>query len=84
MSIGALINAIGTFFYIAIFARVLLSWFPQGSSTNPLIHFVFAVTEPILSPIRRLLPRMGTFDLSPTIALILIFVIQKFLLAALG
>lgn len=84
MSVGALINAVGTFLYIAIFARVLLSWFPQLSTTNPLVQFVFAVTEPVLSPIRRLLPRMGMFDLSPMIALILIVVIQNVLLKALG
>ncbi len=84
MSIGQLINAIGTFFYIAIFARVILSWFPQVSTTNPLIQFVFTVTEPILSPIRRLLPRIGMFDLSPMIALILIGVIQSVLSKALG
>lgn len=84
MSVGALISAIGTFFYVAIFARVILSWFPQLSTTNPLVQFVFAVTEPILSPIRRLLPRFGMFDLSPMIALILITVVQSVLLKALA
>ena len=72
MSIPQLVGAIGTFFEIAIFARVMLSWFPQASTTNPLVGFVFAVTEPILSPIRRFVPRIGMFDLSPMIALILI------------
>lgn len=84
MNVGQLINAIGTFFYIAIFARVLLSWFPQASTTNPLVQFVFTVTEPILSPIRRLLPRMGMFDLSPMIALILVGVIRSVLLKVLA
>ncbi|MFH1140782.1 MAG: YggT family protein [Chloroflexota bacterium] len=84
MSLGILINYIGTFLYIAIFARVLLSWFPQVSTTNPLVQLVFTVTEPILSPIRRLLPRMGMFDLSPMIALILVGVIQSVLLKALA
>ncbi len=84
MSLGDLINYIGTFLYIAIFARVLLSWFPQVSTTNPLVQFVFTVTEPILSPIRRLLPRMGMFDLSPMIALILVGVIQSILLKVLA
>ncbi|MFH1140984.1 MAG: YggT family protein [Chloroflexota bacterium] len=84
MNLGVLINYIGTFLYIAIFARVLLSWFPQVSTTNPLVQFVFTVTEPILSPIRRLLPRMGMFDISPMIALILVGVIQSVLLKVLA
>jgi YggT family protein len=54
---------------IAIFIRVILSWvqtrLPFGIS-----EFVFAVTEPILGPIRRMLPAAGGMDLSPLIALI--------------
>ncbi len=84
MNLGVLINYIGTFLYIAIFARVILTWFPQISPTNPLVKMVFTVTEPILGPIRRLLPRMGMFDLSPMIALILIVIIQRVLLQALA
>ncbi len=84
MSLGDLINFIGTFLYIAILARVILSFFPQTPTTNQLARLVFTVTEPILSPIRRLLPRMGMFDLSPMIALILVGIIQNVLLQALG
>lgn len=84
MSLGALIEAIGTFLYLAIFARVILSWFPGASATNPLVRFVFTVTEPVLIPIRRVLPRTGMFDLSPMIAIILIVVIQRVLVSALG
>lgn len=84
MSLGDLINYIGTFLYIAIFARVILTWFPQMSPTNPLVKMVFTVTEPILGPIRRLLPQMGMFDLSPMIALILIYIIQSILSQALA
>ena len=77
-----LIGLVGTFFYIAIFARVILSWFPQTNYSNPLVRFIFQVTEPILAPIRRLVPRLGTLDLSPMIALILVVFIQRFLLSA--
>ena len=79
-----LIDLIGTFFYIAIFARVILTWFPQVSATNPLVQFIYTVTEPILRPIRRFMPRTGMFDFSPMIALFLIIIIQRILLAALS
>jgi YggT family protein len=55
----------------AIFIRVLLSWFPIDPR-NPLVTLLYDVTEPILEPLRRVIPRMGMFDLSPLVALILI------------
>ena len=76
-----LINYIGTFFYIAIFARIIISWFPTGGN-NPIVAFIYAVTEPILAPIRRVVPKFGMFDLTPMIALILIAIIQSVLVSA--
>jgi len=58
----------------AIFIRVLLSWFPIDPR-NPLVMFLYDITEPILEPLRRVIPRMGMFDLSPLVALILIQVL---------
>jgi YggT family protein len=55
----------------AIFIRVLLSWFPIDPR-NPLVTLLYDVTEPILEPLRRVIPRMGMFDLSPLVALLLI------------
>ena len=78
-----LIELFDTFLYLAIFARVILSWFPMQSN-NPLVQLVWAITEPILAPIRRFVPRLGMLDLSPMIALILIVIIQQALLSAFG
>ena len=55
----------------AIFIRVLLSWFPIDPR-NPLVSLLYDITEPILEPLRRVVPRMGMFDLSPLVALLLI------------
>ena len=75
-----LIGAIGMFLYLVILARVILSWFPNVSYNNPIVQFVFAVTEPILSPIRRVLPSSGMFDFAPMVAIIVVFVVQQVLL----
>ena len=83
MSLADLIRAIGTLLYLAIFARVILSWFPMQSN-NPLVQLVWTITEPILAPIRRFVPRVGMLDLTPMVALILIAIIQAVLLRALG
>ena len=77
------IEFVGTLFYIALFARVIVSWFPT-SGNNPIVVFIFTVTEPILAPIRRVVPRLGMFDLTPMIALILIAIIQRILVQAFG
>ena len=77
-----LIDLIGTFLYIAIFARVILTWFPQVSATNLLVQVIYTVTEPILRPIRRFMPRTGMFDFSPMIALLLLIIIHRILLSA--
>ncbi len=65
---------------IAIVARALLSWFPNVNPRNPIVEFLIAITEPILAPIRSVMPRMGMFDLTPMIAIILLQVIGGFIL----
>lgn len=78
-----LIDLVGKFFYFAIFARIIVSWFPT-SGNNPIAVFVYAVTEPILAPIRRVVPRFGRTDIAPMIALIAILIIQFLLTKILG
>ena len=66
----------------AIFIRVLLSWFPIDPR-NPLVTVLYEITEPILEPLRRVVPRLGMFDLTPMVAIILIQVIGNFAAGAL-
>ena len=61
----------------AIFFRALLSWFPIDPR-NPLVTLLFDVTEPILDPLRRVIPRLGMIDITPFVAMILIQVIGQF------
>lgn len=55
----------------AIFARSLLSWFPMAMD-NPVAALLFQVTEPILAPLRLIIPRFGLLDLTPLIAIVLL------------
>ena len=56
---------------IAIFGRVIMSWVsPRGN--DPVTMILFQITEPILGPIRRVMPQLGMFDLSPLVALIIL------------
>ncbi len=54
---------------ILIIARVIVSWVASPASRNPVVQFIRAVTDPILEPIRSILPRTGMFDLSPMVAI---------------
>jgi YggT family protein len=79
--IGNFLSILLNILYFAILARVLLSWFSVGPG-NPfftVIRVVFAITDPILLPIKRMLPRTGMFDFSPVVALILIYFIRVFI-----
>lgn len=68
-----------TIFQLILLARVLLSWFPNVDRSNPLIRLVFDVTEPILQPIRNLMPRDMMIDFSPLIVFLVISVLQRLL-----
>jgi len=77
-----LVNLLFWFFYIAILARIILSFLVPmaGPRPNPLLANLYAVanqiTEPILGPIRRVLPNLGFLDLSPMVAIILLEIIR--------
>jgi YggT family protein len=64
---------------LIIFARVLLSWFPDIDQGNPVVRFLYDITEPILQPIRQALPQTGMIDLSPLIVVLVIYVLRAFL-----
>ena len=60
---------------VAIFARTILSWFPTANRFNPVVAVIYQLTEPILLPLRKIVPRMGMFDFTPTIALLILFLV---------
>ncbi len=59
---------------VAIIIRSVMSWFPVDPK-NILVNIVHTITEPILAPLRRVVPRLNMFDLSPMVAIILLYVI---------
>ena len=74
-----LIQSVFNVLYIALLARVLLSWF-NVDPYSPLMQFLYRFTEPILQPIRQILPQMGMFDLSPLVAFFAIRILQVLLI----
>ena len=58
---------------VAIVARSLLTWVPI-SRTNPFVLIVHQITDPLIQPVRRFMPRTGMIDLSPMIVIGLLYV----------
>ena len=71
-------NFVFTALTFAIIGRSLISWVDPGMRT-PVGQFLSKITEPIIRPIRQVVPSIGMFDVSPIIALLLLQVIQRLL-----
>jgi YggT family protein len=70
-----------TIMQFAIIGRALMSWFDRGMR-SPVAQFLVQLTEPIIAPIRRVLPSAGMIDFSPMVAILLIYVLQQMLRTA--
>lgn len=83
-AIAALLNVILTIFYWLILIRALISWV-NPDPYNPIVKFLYKTTEPILYPIRRMMPmRFGIgIDLSPIIAFLVLIFLRSFLVKTL-
>lgn len=62
-------------YFFALLAMIILSWVAQGSR-HPAIFLLHQITEPLMAPLRNMLPSMGGLDFSPILAFILINIIQ--------
>lgn len=77
--LATFINILFYALWVAILGRVIISWL-NLSPYNPIVVILYQITEPILAPIRRVLPRMEIIDLSPMVAIIVMMVVQRLLL----
>ncbi len=71
--IASLINLLT----MAIFFRAILSWI-RPDPYNPIVRALNAITDPILDPLRRIIPRMGMMDISPLVAIIVLAILGGF------
>ncbi len=83
-ALAGILNIGLTVYWWLIIIRALISWV-NPDPFNPIVQFLYNVTEPVLYPIRKLLPfsmKLG-IDISPVIAFLIIYFLQKFLVATL-
>ena len=83
-ALAQVLDVVLTVLYWMIIVRALLSWV-SPDPYNPIVQFLQAITEPILAPVRRLLPpafRWG-LDISPIIAILAVMFLKAFLVRTL-
>ncbi len=82
-TVAALLHLALNIYIWIIIARAIISWVSPDPS-NPIVRFLYRVTEPALRPIRNLLPMQGIgLDLSPMIVLLVIYVLDSFVVRTL-
>ncbi|HMM74476.1 MAG TPA: YggT family protein [Gammaproteobacteria bacterium] len=69
-------------FMFAIFVQVIASWVAPGSY-NPVLSLIDSITDPLLKPLRAVVPPLGGLDLTPMIALIALQLAQMLVVAPL-
>ena len=66
-------------YFIILFARVILSWFPlqPGTALASIASIVYQLTEPVMGPVRRVIPTIGMIDISPIVVFFGIRILQS-------
>ncbi len=79
MALAGIVDFLLTAYMWVIIGRAVISWV-NADPYNPIVRFLYEITEPVLGKIRRFLPvSMGSMDFSPVILIIIIMFLQSFL-----
>jgi YggT family protein len=73
--IGYVLYGLLSFYSLLIFLRIVFSWV-MVSYSNRVMRLLVNATEPMLGPLRRIVPPVGTFDISPIVAFIVVWLLQ--------
>ncbi len=81
-AIAQLVDAVLTIYTWILVIRVLISWV-NPDPFNPFVQFLMKVTDPVLQPLRRVIPPIGPLDISPIVVFLLLRTVQTFLVRTL-
>jgi len=74
--IGFILSGLISIYILFIVIRIVFSWSGLGY-TNRLMRFLIDVTEPLLGPLRRIIPPLGWLDISPIVAILILTLFQQ-------
>ena len=85
-SVTTFVNVFIGLYWLVIFVYILTSWLrlPYSPTLNRIQRFLYDVSEPYLRLFRRVLPSMGPIDFSPTIGIIVLWLVAEVAITILG
>ena len=81
-ALAQLLQMVFQAYTLILVVRVLITWV-NPDPFNPVVQFLSRVTDPVLEPLRRVIPPLGPIDISPVIALLLLQALQHFIVRTL-
>jgi len=81
-ALASVISLFLTLYMYIIIARAVLSWFNPNPYNN-IVRFIYQITDPVLSWVRRFIPTVGGLDLSPIVVIFAIIFINRFIVSIL-
>jgi YggT family protein len=81
-SLALLVSLVFNIIYFLLVIRIIVSWV-GADPYNEIVRIIYAITEPILLPFRRLPLQVGAIDFSPILAFILLSVLRNFIVGVL-
>ncbi len=83
-AVATILNTVLTAYMWIVIARAILSWV-NPDPYNPIVRFLYSVTEPVMNAIRRRIPAsFGGMDFSPMLVILIIYLLKLFVVASLG
>ena len=82
LGVLTVLKSIGLAIFYVLFIGAVLSWFNRGN--NSISYAFYQLSEPLLKPIRRLLPTLGMIDFSPMVVMFILLFLNNFMLDLLG
>ena len=80
-AVFAVLAAVLELYSWVLLARALMSWIPNLDPYNPVVQFLYRITEPVLEPVRRLIPPLGgMIDISIIVVFFAIFILRQMLM----
>jgi len=74
--LGFILYGLISIYILLLFVRIVFSW-GMVSYYNRVMRFLVDVTEPLLAPLRRMIPPLGRFDISPLVAFLILFLFRE-------
>ena len=74
---GRLLVALIDIYSLVLLVRILFSWAPPEARDNEFYRFLHAITEPVMRPLRRIIPPVGGLDLSPILLFVGLAVLER-------